>query len=269
MRLGGRLLALVAVFIPCQQVSMAQAIRVASVSVPESRILAPARAYSLPTGKYVFSVRWQLFNAGTSSVSMQRSGSSLHVTATADSAGFPDKIFHVHDLFHAEVDPRSFCTLHISKQNDEGPHRRDFNIALDYAQAKSKVDATDLRTLETKHSEFDIPSCVTDVVSGFFYVASLPLAPGFSQTFPVNDNGKTIDARVEVESRETVKGPAGEFQTLRVKAEPISGPMKGKAVLWVWFTDDSRRMPVQMKSKLGFATLSFQLQKADPPASEK
>jgi len=261
---AAQLLALVALFLT-PQISVSQSARTAAVSLPESRILSPARPFALPAAKYVFSVRWEMFNAGTSSVSMQRSGSSLHVAATADSAGFPDKVFHVHDLFNAVVDPRSFCTLHVSKHNDEGPHRRDFNIALDYAQAKSRVDAIDLKTSESKHTEFDIPPCVTDLVSGFFYVASLPLAPGFSQTFPLNDNGKTIDARVEVESRETIKGPSGEFRTLRVKAEPISGPMKGKAVLWVWFTDDGRRMPVQMKSKLGFATLLFQLQKIEQP----
>ena len=237
-------------------------------SLPAARILAPARSYAFPEQKYTFSVRWQLFNAGTSSVTMQRTGSGVHVTATADSAGVPDKFFRVHDLFNAEVDPRNFCTLHVSKHNEEGTHRRDFNIVLDYPNAKSRVDATDLKTQETTHSEFDIPSCVTDLVSGFFYVASLPLAPGFSQTFPLNDNGKTIDAGLEVESRERVKGPVGEFQTLRVKAEPLSGPMKGKAVLWVWFTDDSRHIPVQMKSKLGFATLLFQLQSAEPPIGQ-
>jgi hypothetical protein len=258
---------LMAVLAACQQLSISQTIKTTALPAVGPRIVAPARAYSIPAAKYVFSVRWQMFKAGTSSVSMERSGSALHVAATADSAGFPDKVFHVHDLFNAEVDPRSFCTLHVSKHNDEGPHRRDFNIALDYAQAKSRVDAVDLKTSETKHTEFDIPPCVTDIVSGFFYVASLPLTPGFTQTFPVNDNGKTINARVEVESRETVTGPTGEFQTLRVKAEPISGPMEGKAVLWVWFTDDTRRMPVQMKSKLGFATLLFQLQKVDPQPS--
>jgi hypothetical protein len=238
-------------------------------SLPPSRIVAPARSYGFPTEKYVFSVHWQFFNAGTSTVGMQRDGSGLHVTATADSAGMPDKIFRVHDQFNADVDPRTFCTTHVSKHNEEGPHRRDFNVVLDYPHGKSRVDAHDLKTSEMKHSEFDIPPCATDLVSGFFYVASLPLAPGFTQTFPVNDNGKTIDARVEVESRETVKSPVGEFQTLRVKAEPISGPMKGKATLWVWFTDDARHMPVQMKSKLGFANLSFQLQKADPQPTGK
>jgi hypothetical protein len=200
---------------------------------------------------------------------MQRNGSGLKVTATADSAGMPDKMFHVHDLFAADLDARTFCTLHTRKHAEEGPHRRDSEVVLDYPHGRSRVDMRDLKTSEIKHTEFDIPPCVTDMISGFFYVASLPLAPGFSQTFPVNDNGKTIDARVEVESRDKVKIPLGEFQTLRVKAEPISGPAKGKAVLWVWFTDDARHMPVQMKSKLGWANLSFQLQEANPQPSGK
>ena len=238
-------------------------------SLPSSRIVSPARSYAFPAEKYIFSVHWQFFNAGTSTVSMRRAGSGLKVSATADSAGMPDRIFRVHDLFTADVDPRTFCTLHVRKHNEEGPHRRDFNVVLDYPHGKSRVDAFDLKTSETKHMEFDIPPCTTDLVSGFFYVATLPLAPGFSHTFPVNDNGKTIDARIEVESREKVKGPVGEFETVRVKAEPISGPMKGKATLWVWFTDDARRMPVQMKSKLGFATLSFQLERIDPQPSGK
>jgi hypothetical protein len=46
-----------------------------------------------------------------------------------------------------------------------------------------------------------------------------------------------------------------------VKVEPIAGAMKGKGTLWVWFTNDARHAPVQMKSKLGFATFTFQLQK--------
>jgi methyl coenzyme M reductase gamma subunit len=69
------------------------------------------------------------------------------------------------------------------------------------------------------------------------------------------------DARFEVEGREHIKVSAGEFETLRVKVEPIAGAMKGKGTLWVWFTNDARHAPVQMKSKLGFATFTFQLQK--------
>lgn len=43
--------------------------------------------------------------------------------------------------------------------------------------------------------------------------------------------------------------------------------MTGKAEITVWLTDDARRVPVQMKSKLGFATLFFQLRALEPAAS--
>jgi len=228
-----------------------------------SRILPPASAYTFPAEKYVFSVQWRFFNAGTATVQIQPSASGEHVTATAESAGFPDKIFHVHNIFDADVDPRSYCTLHVSKHSEEGPRRHNMNENLNYTRLKSEVDFKDLKTSETKHTEFDIPACVTDVISGFFYVASLPLTPGYSETFPVNDNGKTTDVMIKVEGRERVKGPTGEYETLRVGAEPLSGPMKEKGVLWVWFTDDARHMPVLMKSKLGWATLLFQLQRIE------
>ena len=52
----------------------------------------------------------------------------------------------------------------------------------------------------------------------------------------------------------------GAYETVRTKVAAVDGPMRGKGTLWVWFTDDSRRIPVQMKSKLGFATLVFELQ---------
>jgi len=231
-----------------------------------SHILAPSPAYRFPSGeKLTYSVQWHMLNAGTATIFMQRSGTREHLTSTAESAGLANKIFHVHDVFDADIDPRSFCTQQISKHNEEGSRRMDRKIYFDYPRGKSEVDDKDLKTGNQKHAEFDIPPCVSDVVSGFFYARSLPLQPGFSHTFPVNDGGKTTDVRLNVEGQEKVKGPMGEFQTIRVKAEAVAGPMAGKAQLMVWLTDDERRLPVQMKSKLGFATLFFQLRALEPP----
>ena len=238
-------------------------------SAPQSHIVAPQPQYTFGNQKFVYSVQWHFLTAGTSTVEIQHAGSGARVLATADSAGMPEKMFKVHDLFTASLDTGTFCTRQVEKHNQEGKKQYEETVALDYPHGKSRVDVKNVKTAETKHSEFDIPSCVTDVVSGFFYVASLPLAPGYSEIFPVNDNGKTTDVEVKVESRERVKSPLGQFDTIRVKAEPLSGPMKGKGVLWVWFSDDGRRIPVQMKSKLGFATLLFQLQQVSPQARGK
>ncbi len=217
----------------------------------------------------MYSVRWHMLNAGTTTILLQRSASGEHLTSTADSVGMVNKIFPVHDVFEADLDPRTFCTLRVSKHGEEGPRRLDRKIYLDYSRAKSVVDDTDLKTGKRKHAEFAIPACVTDIVTGFFYASSLELAPGVSYIFPVNDGGRTTDVRIQVESRERVKVPAGEFHTLRVKAEPLAGAMKGKGVLWVWFRDDGERVPVQMKSNLGFAALLFQLQKIETAAASR
>jgi len=234
-------------------------------SPPESRIIPPAPGNEIfENQKLVYSVQWHMLNAGTTTIILRKMDSSEHLTSTADSQGFVNKIFPVHDIFHADFDRHTFCTQEITKHSEEGSRRLDRKIVFDYPRLKSRVDDTDLKNGKKKHAEFDIPSCVTDVVSGFFYAGSLPLTPGFNHIFPVNDGGKTTDVRLQVEGRESVKVAAGSFATIRVKADPVNGPLKGS--LWVWVTDDSRRVPVKMKSKLGFATLMFELQRIEPPA---
>ena len=233
-------------------------------SSPQSRIVPPSPSYQYPNGqKFVYSVQWHMWNAGTATMLMQRSATGEHLISTANSAGIADKFFPIHDNFEAELDSRTFCTQHVSKHSEEGSRRHDRRIRFDYAHGKSQVDDDDLKAGKQKHTEFDIPTCVTDVIDGFFYVRSLALEPGSSQIFPVNDGGKTTDVKIQVEGRDKVKVPSGEFGTVRVKVEPLSGAMQGRGVLWVWFTDDGRHMPVQMKSKLGFATLVFRLERIE------
>jgi uncharacterized protein DUF3108 len=233
-------------------------------SVPASRIISPSPTYSFPDGEtFVYSVEWHLLNAGTATVKLQHSNSGEHLSATADSAGIVNTLYRVHDIFDADLDPRTFCTLQISKHSEEGSRKLERKIQFDYSRAKSETDDKDLKTGQWKHAEHDLPACVTDVISGFFYAGSLPLDPGFSHMFPVNDGGKTADIRIQAESHEKVKAPFGTFQTVKVQAEAISGPLQGKGVIWVWFSDDARHVPVQMKSKLGFATLLFRLQRID------
>lgn len=231
---------------------------------PASRIIPPSPSFHLPANEtLVYSVEWHLINAGTATITLNRRGASEHLRSMADTSGVVNKIFAVHDIFDADIEPRNFCTQQIFKHSEEGARRIERRIRFDYHSARSHMEENNLKTGVRRQGDFDIPPCVTDVVSGFFYVASLDLAPGSSQTFPVNDGGKTTDVRIDVEGRNRIKVPYGEFQALRIKAEPVSGPLKGKGVLWVWLTDDARHTPLQLKSKLGFATLLFQLQRAE------
>jgi len=231
---------------------------------PLAHITPPPHNHRFPNGQaYVFSVEWHLFTAGNAVVRMDSTGTEQKVTATADSLGAANLLYGVHDHFEARFDPTTFCSSLVAKNTEEGPHRRDTQVRFDYARRKSVLNEKNLKTGESKQVENDIPPCVTDVVTGFYYLASLPLQLGESYIFPVSDGGKAAEVTAHVEGREDIKVPAGTFHTIRVSSEAADGALKGRGKIWVWFTDDANRTPVQMRAKLTWGTLLFRLQRID------
>jgi len=232
-------------------------------AAPSAQIVPPPPDYHFPDSQtYVYGVEWHLFNAGIARVGLRDDGAEQHVTARAVSTGVVSALYKVNDHFEAFFDHR-FCSQRVFKHIEEGSHSRQSELHFDYSRGKSVLSEKNLKNGEEKHAENDIPACVTDVVSGFYYLASLPLQVGNAYAFTVNDGGKTNEVTAHVETREKIKVPAGTFQTVRVKAEAISGVMKGKGTVWAWFTDDATHTPVQMRSKLGWGTLLFRLQRVE------
>ncbi|HYL17011.1 MAG TPA: DUF3108 domain-containing protein [Terriglobales bacterium] len=228
------------------------------------KISAPPPGYRLPNGQtYVYSVEWHFLNAGIARVKMESAGAQQKVSANADSLGMVNLLYRVHDRFEAYLDPKTFCSQRVAKHTEEGSHQRDTRIAFEYARHKSVLEERNLKNNQTKHIENDIPGCVTDVITGFYYLASQPLQSGNTYTFPVNDGGKTTEVSARVEATEQIKVPAGNFQAIRVVAEPTGGLLKGRAKIWVWFSDNPDRVPVQMKSKFGWGTLFFRLHRVE------
>jgi hypothetical protein len=66
---------------------------------------------------------------------------------------------------------------------------------------------------------------------------------------------------VRVVRRENVEVPAGTFRCLVV--EPLlksAGLFKQEGSLTIWLTDDARRMPVLMKSKVAVGSIAAELE---------
>jgi len=230
-------------------------------SETNAAIVAPPATYQFLEGSnFAYAVEWHFFTAGTATIHVEGSGAEKHVAATADSAGVVNMLYTVRDRFQSAVDPKTFCSLSISKLAEEGSHKRQTEIRFDYARRKSVLEEKNLKTNASKTVENDIPRCVTDVLSGFYYLGSLPLAPGNVYLFPVNDGNKTAIVRAEVEGKDAVKTPSGTYSTIRVRVETTSGALRGKGSLWIWYTEDERHTPVQMRAKMGWGTLMFRLQ---------
>jgi hypothetical protein len=216
--------------------------------------------YEFPHGQTLhYEGEWRFWTAGVATVRIERAGSQEHVTANADSSGVVALLYRVQDRFNSYFDAKSLCTSKLMKHTEEGAHLRETVISYDYARGKAVLEERNLKDNQQKKTENDIPGCVTDVLSGVFYVGSLPLQPGATYTFPLNDGGKTVTVQAHVEGKEQVKTPAGTFQTIRVGPEGDSGILKNRGRIWIWYSDDARHLPVQMRAKLFWGTLTIYL----------
>lgn len=194
---------------------------------------------------------------------MEQAGGQQRITGAGDAIGAIALLYRVHDRFESFLDPKTYCSLSLSKQTEEGFRRVNTNIRFDYSAGKSILLEKNLKNNTSKRQENPIPGCVSDVLSSIYYVASLPLSPNATYTFPINDGGKTTTVEVRVEGKEDVKVPAGTFHTIRVQPRAQNSTGKAKGEMWLWYSDDARRVPVQMRARLFWGTLTLRLTRVE------
>jgi len=225
---------------------------------------APHPGLGLPAKQTLsYMVDWRVFPAGMATFHEEADGDTQRITVTADSTGAVNLIYRVSDRFQSSFNRRTGCSMEFSKQTIEGRRQVNSDLKFNYAQNKALLEEKNLVSGISKHQEAQIPPCVTDLLSAIFYAASQPLQVGQSFQVPVHDAMKTIPVTMKVEGKESVRTPSGTYQTVRVQPTADAGVVKNRGNIWIWYTDDDRHMPVQMRARLFWGTITFQLASAE------
>ena len=235
-----------------------------AVPVQIPMLQAPQGGYSFPARETLtFSVDWRVFTAGTAVFHLEQQGSSQKITASADSVGNVNLLFPVVDKFESGFDTRTGCSTGFAKQLSEGRRKVTSELSFNYAQGKQNELNKNLvkGTQETRQA--NVPACVQDSLSAIFYVASQPLVVGQTVRFPLADAMRTVTVTMKPEAREEIKTPAGTFQTIRVQPTADEGVVNKRGNIWIWYTDDARHMPVQIRARLFWGTITFHLQSVE------
>ena len=220
----------------------------------------PRPGYSFPARQtFTYAVDWRVFPAATAVLHLEADGAKEHLTATADTIGAINLLFHVSDKFQSTFDREKGCTAELNKQTVEGRRQITSTLKLDYTDGKSVLDEKNLTTGQAKHFEAGIPSCLTDLLTGVFYASSQVMVVGKNFEMPVSDPLKTVVVTMKVEGREELKLPAGTFKTVRVEPTADAGVVKNRGQIWIWYTDDDRHLPVQMRARSFWGTITFRL----------
>jgi hypothetical protein len=227
----------------------------------QAPLLSPPRAgYSFPQKQTLtYSVDWRVFSAGTAVLHFEADGPRERLTANADTIGAINLLFRVTDRFQSSFDREKGCTYEFDKQTVEGRRQINSTLKLDYAQGKSVLDEKNLVLNQSKHLEQPIKGCLTDLLTGVYYASSQPMEVGKSFVIPVVDALHTVPVTMKVEGREEIKTTLGTFKTLRVHPTADAGVVKNRGDIWIWYTDDDRHLPVQMRARLFWGTITFRL----------
>ena len=236
----------------------------AAAPAAQPLLLQPLRpGYEFPRQTLRYAAEYHFVTGGLANIRIERQGNQEHIYGTADSTGVVAMLYRVQDRFNSYFDPQTLCSSKLVKHTEEGSHARDTVITYDYKRGKAVLEEKNLKTGQSKRVENDIPNCVTDVMSGIFYLSSLPLDQGATYTIPLNDGGKTATIRAHVEGKEQIKTPAGTFQAIRVGPEGDYPALKNRGRILMWYSDDARHLPVQVQARMFFGTLTVTLQSID------
>lgn len=229
----------------------------------QSNSIAPAGP--LPTSETLnYTVEWRLITAGKAQLNFSATGSSgFHTKVHLRSAGLVSRFFKIEDEYSSSLDQR-LCAHSSFFQAHEGSRQRETDISFDSERRKAKyLERDTAKNAVLASREIDVPACVADIVGALYRIRTLNLEIGQTAQVPVSDGKKSANARVDSQRVETVKTPAGTFKAVRYEAYLFNDVIYHRpGRVYIWLTDDRRRIPVQIQVRLQLAigTITLQLE---------
>lgn len=196
------------------------------------------------------------------------SAEKVRLKVEARSRGTMLKLFRYSFLqtMDTNADPKSLFAFDSKKHDVQKEKIRDSVTTFNYD--RKMVTWVETNPEEPARSPRTIASDLTgpthDIVTGIYFLRTLPLALNFSTTIDVSDSGLVYKIPIRVVARERQKTIFGNIWTWRVEPE-MFGPgrffdQKGKMEIWI--TDDARHIPVRARVSAEVGKVDIKLKEA-------
>jgi hypothetical protein len=203
----------------------------------------------------VFDIGYGFIKAGTATMSIPDTQwvagrPCYHIVTTARSNKFISVFYKVRDRLDAWIDLEGIFPWKLEKHIREGRYSAD---------RYAFFDQVNQRVISGKDT-LEVSQFIQEVLCSFYYVRTRTLKVGDAFDVDTWGDGKIYPLRVLIHRKERVKVPAGTFDCIVV--EPVlrsEGIFKHQGKMLIWMTDDERKLPVQMKSKIPIGSISCRL----------
>lgn len=175
------------------------------------------------------------------------------VNFSVDSKSFFDLVYKVRDRYRTFIDAEGFFPWRFEQHIREGGYTRDFTADFDQIEHVAR----------TSEGEYEIPPYVHDIMSAFYFARTIDYAgftPGRKIRLQNFYKDSTYELDVRFKGRQEIEVPAGKFKCIVV--EPLAkegGLFKSEGKVYVWLTDDERKIPVRVSSKILIGSIDSEL----------
>lgn len=218
-----------------------------------------------------YHVEWRLVHAGEVRLRWQplpNSPTAGDAGIHLETVGLVARLFKVDNNYQTKM-AEDYCSLSSAMNVQEGSRRRQTQVIYDREKKRAFFLERDLvKNAQVGNADVETPACVHDVVAGLMTLRKHKLQPGQSLTIPVSDGKKFANVRIDAQEKETVKTPAGNFPAIRYEVMLMNGVIYNRSGrVFIWLTDDERRLPVQFRVRLQIlvGTVTLQLAKEEHP----
>jgi hypothetical protein len=162
-------------------------------------------------------------------------------------------IFRVEDHYLTFVDEQTIAPWKFEQHIREGNFRKDFIAEFDQRKKVARAEG----------KEYPTPQYVHDILSAFYFVRTVDFSgknAGDMITMSNFYSDTTYDLGVKVLGRQELEIEAGTFRTIVV--EPLvreGGLFKSEGRIVIWLTDDERKVPVRVNTKVIIGSIDTEL----------
>lgn len=211
-------------------------------------------------------------SSGASSPSSAGSDDSLKLTGDISSKGFFSKLFNLtfRERVESIVDPTFFSVQKTTRIDEQGKRVRISETTYDRGKLfwieRDPNDAA--RVPRTATASFT--GAIQDVLSAVYYLRTQPLQVGKNLEITISDSGRVYQIPVLVVEKKRMKTVLGRVEAVRVDPQVFGaqGMLGAKGQVSIWFTNDSRRIPVNSKIKTEYGTFDITLRKVINPSAK-
>lgn len=208
-----------------------------------------------------YSLYWNGIKAGTASLEKKVSDDTVQLISTVTSTPLAGVIYPVDDLVVSTLKkelwgPGIAAPSSYRIMLREGRNRRDKEYRFDPAAKKIFY----INHLEQERAEFPLLVPTLDPLASIYHVRTLPLIIGKSLHVTIFDSKRIYRMEIRVLRREDVDTPIGRFRTIAIQPVMLTeGFFSRRGELFLWLSDDDRRIPVQIRTKIKVGTVTGQL----------